>query len=135
MLIILLEQKLQLVPILFDYAPAWRAYLMEFMNGNYLGDLSIEEFAHYSGRSLSTFKREFAEVSGGDTPARWIMRRRLEDAMAMLKKGIAASDVYVRVGFKSLSHFSTAFKRRFGVVPSQIIPDVSDNIYGAYTAC
>ena len=66
MLFILMEQKSQLVPMLFDYAPAWRTDLMEFMRNNYRSELSIEEFAHYSGRSLSSFKREFAEVSGGE---------------------------------------------------------------------
>lgn len=120
MLIILLEQKPQLVPMLFDYTPAWRKDLMEFMTNNYLSELSVKEFAHYSGRSLSSFKREFAEASGGDTPARWIMRRRLDDAMALLRKGVSASDVYVRVGFKNLSHFSTAFKRHFGIAPTQL---------------
>lgn len=121
MLIILLEHKPQLVPMLFDYTTTWRTDLMEFMNKNYLSELSIEEFAHYSGRSLSSFKREFAELSGGDTPARWIMRKRLDDAMVMLRKGISASEVYVQVGFKSLSHFSTAFKKHFGIAPTKIL--------------
>ena len=121
MLIILLEQKPQLVPMLFDYTTTWRTDLMEFMNKNYLSELSIEEFAHYSGRSLSSFKREFAKLSGGDTPARWIMRKRLDDAMCLLRKGIAASDVYVQVGFRNLSHFSTAFKKHFGITPTQIL--------------
>ncbi len=120
MLIILLEQKPQLVPMLFDYTPTWRVDLMEFMNNNYLSELSIEEFAHYSGRSLSSFKREFAEASGGETPARWIMCKRLDDAMVMLKEGSTASDVYTRIGFKNLSHFSTAFKKHFGIAPTQI---------------
>lgn len=120
MLLILLEQKQRLVPLLFDYAPAWRTDLMEFMRNNYRSELRIGEFAHYAGRSLSSFKREFAEASGGETPARWIMRRRLDDARRMLEEGVAASDVCVRVGFKSLSHFSTAFKKRFGIAPSRI---------------
>lgn len=124
MLIILLEQKPQLVPMLFDYTPTWRTDLMEFMDNNYLSELSIEEFAHYSGRSLSSFKREFAELSGGETPTRWIKRKRLDKAMAMLKKGIAVSDVYIQVGFKNLSHFSTAFKKHFGITPTRIPTDI-----------
>lgn len=121
MLIILLEQKPELVPMLFDYTTTWRTGLMEFMNKNYLSELSIKEFAHYSGRSLSSFKREFAELSGGETPARWIMRKRLDDAMVMLKRGVSVSEVYVQVGFKTLSHFSTAFKKHFGIAPTQIL--------------
>ncbi|WP_288155511.1 AraC family transcriptional regulator [Phocaeicola sartorii] len=120
MLIILIEQKPQLIPMLFDYTPAWRTDLQEFMRNNYLSELSIEEFAHYSGRSLSSFKRKFAKMTGGETPARWIMHKRLDAAMTMLKEGLAASDVYIRVGFKNLSHFSNAFKKHFGVALTQV---------------
>lgn len=89
------------------------------MRNDYRSELSIEEFAHYSGRSLFSFKREFAEASGGETPARRIMRNRLDDAMAMLKEGVSASEVYVRVGFKNPSHVSTAFKKQFGPPPPE----------------
>ena len=40
-------------------------------------------------------------------------------AMILLKKGVPASSVYLKVGFKNLSHFSTAFKRQFGILPTQ----------------
>ncbi len=52
---------------------------MDFMEQNYTEDLTLEEFASYTGRSLATFKRDFAKVSPLP-PQRWIMEHRLEKA-------------------------------------------------------
>lgn len=90
------------------------------MEKNYKCDLTLEEFAHYAGRSLSSFKKDFAQTFHL-TPSRWIMRRRLEEAHRLIEKaGKKPADVYLSVGFKNLSHFSTAFKREYGVPPSDV---------------
>ena len=39
----------------------------------------------------------------------------------MEQRGERPNDVYLRVGFKNLSHFSTAFKSQFGFPPSAIV--------------
>lgn len=46
----------------------------------------------------------------GETSVRWIVQRRLNKPQSMLKADVSASDTYMKVGFKKLSHFSTAFK-------------------------
>ena len=37
--------------------------LLEFMEKNYAYDLTIEDIAHYTGRSLAAFKRDFRKIS------------------------------------------------------------------------
>lgn len=118
--LVLLELKPELAGVLFDFEEPWKIDLREFMERNYSCDLTLEQLAHYTGRSLSAFKRDFADSFEGETPARWIVKRRLEESMGLLKKGIPASSVYLKVGFKNLSHFSTAFKRQFGILPTQV---------------
>ena len=116
----LLQLRPDLGQVLFDFSEPWRINLEDFMNKNYKCDLTVEEFAHYTGRSLSTFKKDFAEVFH-NTPSRWIVKRRLEEAKCLMEKlGKKPADVYMEVGFKNLSHFSTAFKREFGISPSGI---------------
>lgn len=116
----LLQLKPELGSVLFDFAEPWKTDLADFMINNYKCDLSIEEFAHYTGRSLSTFKKDFARIYH-ETPSRWLIKKRLEEAMDLINnKGLKPSDVYLNVGFKNLSHFSTAFKRQFGHSPSFI---------------
>lgn len=90
--------------MLFDFAEPWKIDLREFMDKNYKCDLTLEEFAHYAGRSLSAFKKDFAQTFSL-TPSRWIMKRRLEEARRLIEKaGKKPTDVYLSVGFKNLSH-------------------------------
>lgn len=115
----LLQLRPDLGQVLFDFTEPWKINLEEFMNQNYKCDLTVEEFAHYTGRSLSTFKKDFAQIFDL-TPSRWIVKRRLEEAKYLMEKlGKKPSDVYLEVGFKNLSHFSTAFKKEFGISPSE----------------
>lgn len=106
-------------PILFDFTEPWKIDILDFLNKNYMYDLSIGEIALYTGRSLSTFKRDFRKISPL-SPQKWIMQKRLDVAYQKIKKdGEQIADVCFEVGFKNRSHFTTAFKKRFGVAPTQ----------------
>lgn len=107
-------------PVLFDFNEPWKIDILEFMDKNYMYELSQEELAHYTGRSLATFKRDFKKVSSL-TPEKWLIRKRLEVAYGLMKEGgRRIADVYVMVGFKNQSHFSAAFKRQYGVPPTAV---------------
>ena len=91
------------------------------MEKNFTEDLTLSEFASYTGRSLASFKRDFAKISPLP-PQRWIMERRLDMAKHLLQNGKGpAQDVGYCVGFKNRSHFSQAFKKRFGYAPSNYV--------------
>jgi len=47
-------------------------------------------------------------------------KKRLEVAFQKLKEGKKIQDVCFEVGFKNLSHFSTAFRREYGFSPNKI---------------
>lgn len=85
---------------------------------NYEYNVPIKEFARLSGRSISTFKRDFQKVFTA-TPERWMKERRLEKAHYLIKeKKLKPGEVYLRVGFENMSHFSTEFKAYYGFNPS-----------------
>lgn len=116
----MLEVKPEIASLIFDFTEPWKIDLTDFMESNFTSDLSIEEFAHYTGRSLSTFKKEFQDIFN-ETPGKWLVKRRLTEAKRMLEENVGKpTDIYLRIGFKNLSHFSSAFKREFGYPPSSI---------------
>lgn len=118
----LLQVKPEIATVLFDFTDPWKIDLKNFMIKNYKCELSLEEFAHFTGRSLSTFKTDFFKLFQM-TPSRWINKKRLEEAKYLIEtKGEKPSEVYPKVGFKNFSHFSTAFRKEFGFAPSTIIP-------------
>lgn len=116
----LLDIRPELRTTLFDFVDPWKIDILDFLNENYMYELSISEIALFTGRSLAAFKRDFRKVSPL-TPEKWIMQKRLEVARERLLAGGRASDIYPELGFKSLSHFSTAFKKRYGCSPQQVI--------------
>lgn len=93
---------------------------MAFLEKNYMNDLTLRDIARFTGRSLSTFKRDFRALSDL-TPQRWLMRRRLEAAREMLRRDNKreVTDVCFEVGFKNLSHFSKLYKRTYGIPPTE----------------
>ncbi len=117
---ILLKIKPSLVKSLFDFNKPWKIDLKNFMNENFTSDMTIQEFAHYTGRSLSTFKRDFKETFN-ESPHEWLKNKKLDEAYKLIKENkLKASDIYMDLGFKTLSHFSDSFKDKFGIRPTAI---------------
>ena len=115
----ILNTDVNLYASLFDFVDPWKIDIMEFMEKNYMNELSMEEMAYYTGRSLSTFKRDFRRYSDL-TPQKWLIRRRLQAAHELIRKGgKKVSEICFDVGFKNLSHFSKAYKEAFGVPPTE----------------
>lgn len=108
-------------PTLFDFTTPWKIDILDYLNENYMYDLTLEEIASFTGRSLSTFKRDFKKLSEL-SPEKWLVHRRLQAAQEMLKDQTKTlTDIYMEVGFKNFSHFSTAFKKQYGVAPSNFV--------------
>ncbi|MCD7972865.1 MAG: AraC family transcriptional regulator [Candidatus Azobacteroides sp.] len=105
-------------PTLFDFTEPWKIDILDFLNENYMYDLTMEEIASYTGRSLATFKRDFKKISDL-SPQKWLIKKRLEKAHEMIKANKSRiTDVCYEVGFKNRSHFTTAFKKYYGYPPT-----------------
>ncbi|PIF44962.1 AraC-like DNA-binding protein [Chryseobacterium sp. 52] len=117
---ILREADKDIDAVLTDFEEPGKIDLVNFMEKNYMFNMSLERFGYLTGRSLSTFNRDFRKIFQ-TTPQRWLTQKRLELAYYHLKeKQKRPSDVFMEVGFEDLSHFSYAFKKQYGLVPSAL---------------
>ncbi|MDB4903735.1 MAG: transcriptional regulator, AraC family [Mucilaginibacter sp.] len=106
--------------LLFDFSEPGKIDLQACMDEHYQCNGDLQHFAYLTGRSLSTFKRDFKKTYR-TTPGQWLLQKRLEDAHYLLKeKKLKSSEVYLEVGFKDYSHFFVAFKKLFGIAPSMV---------------
>ncbi len=94
--------------------------LVNFMQRNFMFNMSLEKLGYLTGRSLSTFNRDFKKLFN-TTPEKWLIDKRLELAYYHLaEKKKKPTEVYLEVGFEDLSHFSFIFKKKYGVSPNQL---------------
>jgi AraC-like DNA-binding protein len=61
--------------------------------------------------------RRYIEYEFGQPPHTWMMQQRLRKARKLLSDGSFVKVVSVDLGFKTPEHFSTAFKKQFGISP------------------
>ena len=82
-------------------------------------NLKVADYALLTGRSVSTFMREFKKLYQ-TTPNQWLIERRLEKAHHLLTHtDMNVTDVAVEVGYDNVSHFIKAYKIRHRQTPKQ----------------
>lgn len=92
--------------------------LTHIMESNFCYNLSLEEYAKLTHRSLSTFKRDFCNHYNM-TPGKWLMEKRLAYAASLLlDQQMSITQIAFESGFKDVSHFSRVFKTQFGCAPT-----------------
>ena len=63
--------------------PIKKRGIKQFMEDNYLANLKINDYAVLTGRSVSTFTREFKRLYG-TTPNKWLINKRISKAHDLL---------------------------------------------------
>ena len=84
----------------------------------YAQPLDVEALARGVHMSAGHLSREF-RLAYGESPYAYLMTRRIERAMALLRRGdLSVTEVCFAVGCQSLGTFSTRFTELVGVPPS-----------------
>ena len=84
----------------------------------YAQPLDVEALARGVNMSAGHLSREF-RLAYGEPPYAYLMTRRIERAMALLRRGgLSVTEVCFEVGCSSLGTFSTRFTELVGVPPS-----------------
>jgi AraC-like DNA-binding protein len=88
------------------------------MDREYAQPLDVEALARDAHLSAGHLSRQF-RLAYGESPYSYLMTRRVERAMALLRRGdLSVTEVCFEVGCSSLGTFSTRFTELVGVPPS-----------------
>jgi AraC family transcriptional regulator len=99
--------------------PPWISRARELLVDRCSDPLHINEMAQQLGVHPVYFARAFRQAFRC-TPGEYRMRCRLRDALALMQAGSAPlSEIALRSGFYDQSHFSTAFRKHFGLTPQK----------------
>jgi len=89
----------------------------DLIDRDFAQPLDVPTMAAKAFMSAAHFSRRF-RATYGETPYGYLMTRRIERAMAMLRAGATVTNACVAVGATSLGSFSTAFTAITGETPS-----------------
>ena len=96
----------------------------------YAQPLDVEALARGANMSAGHLSREFRQAFG-ESPYGYLMTRRIERAMALLRRGdLSVTEVCFAVGCSSLGTFSTRFTELVGVPPSTYRRDAARGTAG-----
>jgi AraC-like DNA-binding protein len=96
----------------------WLRRVRDRIDREYAQPLNVEALARGVHMSAGHLSREF-RLAYGESPYSYLMTRRIERAMALLRRGeLSVTEVCFMVGCSSLGTFSTRFTELVGVPPS-----------------
>ena len=97
---------------------AWLRRVRDRIDREYAQPLDVEALARGANMSAGHLSRQF-KLAYGESPYGYLMTRRIERAMALLRRGdLSVTEVCFTVGCSSLGTFSSRFTELVGVPPS-----------------
>ncbi|MFD2284644.1 helix-turn-helix domain-containing protein [Pedobacter petrophilus] len=103
----------------YNYSSDKVFLIRQVITANIYNVMTVEELAFLCSMTLSTFKRNFAELYG-TSPKKWFLEKRMQKAAQMLRKSdLHSSEIYLELGYENLSSFIQSFKQIYGTTPKQ----------------
>ncbi|MEO8415750.1 MAG: AraC family transcriptional regulator, partial [Ginsengibacter sp.] len=101
-----------------DLREHFRMNITTTVEENLMNSISLNQLAVLSGRSLSSFRRDFLAIYNMP-PSQWIRQKKLEKSKELLvSTTMTVTDICYTTGFENIAHFSRLFKSQFGCPPS-----------------
>jgi len=108
----------------------WLRRVRDRIDREYAQPLDVEALARGAHMSAGHLSRQF-RAAYGESPYNYLMTRRIERAMALLRRGdMSVTEVCFAVGSSSLGTFSTRFTELVGVPPSVYREQASGEMAG-----
>ncbi len=88
----------------------------EFIKHHFNERICLDQICRYAGLSKSSLLRAFTKTKG-ITPYRYLETIRINEAKALLEKGVQPIDAAMQTGFSDQSHFTNYFSSFIGLAP------------------
>jgi AraC-like DNA-binding protein len=93
--------------------------ITRLLNNSNTLKLTIKDLANLSGKSMSTFNRDFKSLYNM-TPNKWLQEKRLARAHKLLiDTDLSVTHIATDVGYENVSHFIKSFKSKYKTTPKQ----------------
>lgn len=92
----------------------------EFILQNLDTACSLIDLAHFVGTNDFILKKGFKELFGTTVFGFWNDAKMEQAKLLLTEQDMNVGEVSLQIGYKNQRHFSTAFKRKYGVLPSQL---------------
>lgn len=93
--------------------------VIDYMNENYVSGVSCSDLANLIKMNKFGFIRSFKSETGR-TPYEYLLDLKIEKAKKMLKSNeFTVTEISMMCGFSSHSHFTSTFKKRVGISPTE----------------
>jgi len=94
--------------------------IARLLESNDILHLSVNDLSNLSGRSLSSFNRDFKAIYNMP-PKRWLQEKRLIYTRKLLMESdLSVTEIAVKVGYDNVSHFIKLFKEKYKTTPKQL---------------
>ena len=92
--------------------------ICEFLEKNYMNNITLNDLSDLTGLSKYYLLRSFTKQKG-ITPYSYLETIRIHKAKQLLEQGLPLIEVALQTGFADQSHFSNFFKKYIGLTPKQ----------------
>lgn len=94
--------------------------IKSLMKKYFLSNFTMKDYALLSGRSLSTFHRDFKKYNN-ITPKQYLLDLKLEYAQDLIRSSDkSVSEISSDIGYENVSHFIKAFKNKYQTTPKKL---------------
>lgn len=94
--------------------------ITRLLNNSEILKLSISDLANLSGRSISSFNRDFKSIYN-IAPKQWLQSKRLDRAFTLLTNTeLTVTHIAADLGYDNVSHFIKSFKEKYKTTPKQL---------------
>lgn len=93
---------------------------LDYIHKNYSREITLDELSEVTNLEKNYLIRIFRQYMNA-TPYQYVKKYRFSIALSLIKRNHPLSEVALQIGYSDIASFSHAFKKNYGISPSEVI--------------